>query len=551
MVTGTSGTSEIGTTFLDRKVVRSFLKLIGKGFFTVTFEKKDGTLRTMNCRKGVKKHLKGGDSTIAHKRDLVSVYDVKSRGYRCFDVTRVTDIKANNAALTANQPKAPTPPSPKPASPGVPGVPGVIVVPGQEWAPRRNGGSVRVVVNVGSDAGGNYVLLKSQYKTSRIALSRFYKDYSCVSFTADPTPVATTTVTPPILRNRIAPILRNRIALVLDESGSMGHLSSKVSTMFNEMVKTLITEHSNDPNDQTELTLVTFGTAGPNPVVTKLKNMPVADAQKSLTTICYSPYGNTPLWDGVAQAIAEIDDGKAHPDTSFVVMVLTDGEENASYKTSDSQFSELLARKQATDKWTFTFLLPPSNVSAFKAKNVVPEGNIQGWADMKVAEVATNAGLRSFYNSRRRLGASSVKNFFTTDLSKITSSDVSKLLDITFQVRVWTVEKEMGIRPFVESHSAGGSPILFVKGQGYYELTKPETVQDYKKILLMKKVGPDMGRVYGEDGVREDGVRSLLGLPTSGDAKVTPGNHGEYTLLIQSTSPNRVLCRGTKFVYYK
>lgn len=65
---------------------------VGGKLFTVVFEKADKTLRTMNCRRGVTKHLKGGVSTIADKPDLVSVYDMKTGGYRCFNKTKVKSI---------------------------------------------------------------------------------------------------------------------------------------------------------------------------------------------------------------------------------------------------------------------------------------------------------------------------------------------------------------------------------------------------------------------------------------------------------------------------
>lgn len=60
--------------------------------FTATFVKKDGTTRDMNCRLGVVKHLAGGESTTAHKDNLLTVYDMQSSGYRCINLDTVTDI---------------------------------------------------------------------------------------------------------------------------------------------------------------------------------------------------------------------------------------------------------------------------------------------------------------------------------------------------------------------------------------------------------------------------------------------------------------------------
>lgn len=67
----------------------------GGKFFTVDFVKKDGSLRTMNCRLGVQKHLKGGTKTLTD--NYICVYDVKSEGYRSINPETVRSV--NGVAL--------------------------------------------------------------------------------------------------------------------------------------------------------------------------------------------------------------------------------------------------------------------------------------------------------------------------------------------------------------------------------------------------------------------------------------------------------------------
>ena len=67
----------------------------GGKFFKAKFIKKDNTIRTMNCRKGVTKHLRGGTSTIAHKDNLVSVYDMQAEGYRSINLDTLLELDAN------------------------------------------------------------------------------------------------------------------------------------------------------------------------------------------------------------------------------------------------------------------------------------------------------------------------------------------------------------------------------------------------------------------------------------------------------------------------
>ena len=63
-------------------------------FFTVVFVKRTtGELRVMNCRQGVRCHLKGGKAAyrFSEKR-LVSVWDVKAEGYRSFGLEALVSI---------------------------------------------------------------------------------------------------------------------------------------------------------------------------------------------------------------------------------------------------------------------------------------------------------------------------------------------------------------------------------------------------------------------------------------------------------------------------
>ena len=84
-------------------MVWNFLDRTDGKIFSVTFVKKtDGEVRHMNCRMGVKKHLKGGKSTIADIPSLVSVYDLKHNGYRCFDVNRVIALNGAGLSLVAD-----------------------------------------------------------------------------------------------------------------------------------------------------------------------------------------------------------------------------------------------------------------------------------------------------------------------------------------------------------------------------------------------------------------------------------------------------------------
>ena len=71
--------------------VKAHIESLGGKFFTATFIKKDGSIRTMNCRTDVKKHLRGGRNPNQNP-DHVFVYDLESGGYRTIDTTKVIEI---------------------------------------------------------------------------------------------------------------------------------------------------------------------------------------------------------------------------------------------------------------------------------------------------------------------------------------------------------------------------------------------------------------------------------------------------------------------------
>lgn len=69
-------------------------KLVGNKIFTATFQKKDGTIRNMNCRLGVVKHLRGGGLSYdpASRNNLI-VYDLKKKGYRTINLDTLISIR--------------------------------------------------------------------------------------------------------------------------------------------------------------------------------------------------------------------------------------------------------------------------------------------------------------------------------------------------------------------------------------------------------------------------------------------------------------------------
>lgn len=59
--------------------------------FTATFIKKDGSVRVINARTGVKKHLHGGVSKNNNPNHII-VFDMSNKGYRTIDLENVIEL---------------------------------------------------------------------------------------------------------------------------------------------------------------------------------------------------------------------------------------------------------------------------------------------------------------------------------------------------------------------------------------------------------------------------------------------------------------------------
>jgi hypothetical protein len=332
---------------------------------------------------------------------------------------------------------------------------------------------------------------------------------------------------------------KNKVLFLLDSSGSMRSISRPTVDAFNRVLSA-IKEGARAAGQETTVGFYTFGESY-TPVSRKFFDAPI-DAVKPLAYNDYRAEGGTPMFDCIGKAIEDATALKVDDDTSFIVNIITDGEENQSQNFNAASIKKLMNKVQATDKWTITFLVPQGGKGRLVRDFGIPEGNVEEWtADAAGADRAAKQISQGYatYFTARSTGKRSVKGFFTTDLSKLTAKEVkANLTDLSGQVGVLKVNKEADIKAFIE-----GQGLTYLKGRAFYQLTKDEKVQSHKEIMLQEK---GKKAVYGGQE-----ARTLLGLPTYDDVKVRPGNHANWDIFVQSTSVNRKLVRGTTLLYLK
>lgn len=85
----------------NEKNIVMFKQLLGDKFFSVTFIKQNGELRKMQCRLGVRKHLKGGELKHNPKElNHLIVYDVKKQAYRTINFDTIKELKFKGNVYT-------------------------------------------------------------------------------------------------------------------------------------------------------------------------------------------------------------------------------------------------------------------------------------------------------------------------------------------------------------------------------------------------------------------------------------------------------------------
>jgi uncharacterized protein YegL len=142
--------------------------------------------------------------------------------------------------------------------------------------------------------------------------------------------------------------MKTEITFVLDSSGSMAAIRDDTIGGFN----TFLDDQRDEDGDAT-VTLYDFNTH----VKRVFQGRPLEDAPK-LSEETYVPGGSTALHDALYTAVTETDTRVAEADTppdNVVIVVLTDGKENAS-ETSSDRVRKQVEYHRTELSWEFLFI---------------------------------------------------------------------------------------------------------------------------------------------------------------------------------------------------
>ena len=307
------------------------------------------------------------------------------------------------------------------------------------------------------------------------------------------------------------------VAVLLDRSSSMSSLRSPTIKAFNAMCEPIRSQG----NDYTA-SYYTFGF--------DVKREFFLEAPSMIPIMKdYAPYGNTAMYDCIGRAVEDLcDDGAS----SYLLVIITDGEENSSKYLTAEDIGTLIREKQLTDRWTFAISCPRGFKRRIAERLNIPDGNIAEWEQTtRGAESmgVQNRGSVGRFVSARATGQTCSNNFHV-NVGREDPDEVIRSLEVVPSKRFRRLRTTAAtqIQPFIESKK-----LAFRKGRVFYALQKKEKVQSYKEIILERR---DTGILYSGPAVRR-----LLGIPVGQDGQISPGNLGEFIVWVQSTSVNRKL----------
>lgn len=143
--------------------------------------------------------------------------------------------------------------------------------------------------------------------------------------------------------------------IILDRSGSMSDCLSETISGFNEQLQMIQDLQRKFTEQQFFVSLTIF-----NHAIEHTMSCSSSDQLKPLTLETYVPDGSTALLDAIGESVmslkTKIEPQLAKDEATAVVVILTDGHENASRIFDWHVIRRMITELEASGNWTFSFL---------------------------------------------------------------------------------------------------------------------------------------------------------------------------------------------------
>lgn len=165
---------------------------------------------------------------------------------------------------------------------------------------------------------------------------------------------------------------------IIDRSSSMSGLEQMVIDGYNEHLSAVKNLQATFPEQQFLVSLLTFD----NEVQWLVKPAPI-DKLKELPSAAFKPRGMTALLDAIGKGIHQIESEYArkiqNDEMSVVLVIITDGEENASRFFNVRSIAKKIKERDQTGKWTFSFIGCDFDASNISKKLNIRRENVRNY----------------------------------------------------------------------------------------------------------------------------------------------------------------------------
>lgn len=320
--------------------------------------------------------------------------------------------------------------------------------------------------------------------------------------------------------------LINHVALVLDGSASMSSHTDKLIKVADEQIRHLALK-SEELSQETRVSVYLFN----DRVQCLIFDMDVMRLP-SIEDL-YTVGGMTALVDSVIKSQDDLaTTSQIYGDHAFLTFILTDGQENRS-KNSWTKMTPYVSAQH--ENWTVGFLVPNQSGVAYMQRLGAAKESIAIWDTTSATGIVDALGTiktaTDTFMTNRASGVRGTRSIFSTGTDTVNRATVQQLAPLK-NCALYDVYTKVRIDDFFNNRG-----ISYTPGIGYYQLTKTETIQEHKKIIVVDK---KTGKAYG--GAQ---ARQLIGLPNEA-IRVKPDYNPDYDIFVQSTAWNRNLMPNTR-----
>lgn len=210
------------------------------------------------------------------------------------------------------------------------------------------------------------------------------------------------------------------VAIIIDSSGSMSETAAETVGGYNEHVQQM----KNDAKDQEiYLSLVTFNGS----VYEHIWNEPIENLEEANVND-FHPYGSTAMRDAIGYTIKKLKKTVVEDEnTAFLIIVISDGKENASHHIGVNELKEDVQSLQNKGNWTFTYMgCDKKYLQQVARETAIPISNMATWSNCDSVAVSyamdTSVDkLNSYFASRSQGVASLARCYCSSDATKSAS----------------------------------------------------------------------------------------------------------------------------------